>query len=289
MSLLDIRQGPTSYNYYVLRGVLDDEVLGEIRAVAAALPDQGGAYSRSSLNRMYAYLDRMPTLYLTLNQLFDDIHIIGSNMFCSEPMDPSAPPLGEWHTGHSLYFGVNGQAMTMWIPLQDLDEETGGRLKMYNGRHISQIDDLLDCQVRNIGNSISNEHSILKFLNEELNEGCTIPDMKAGDLLLFDEMLPHQAENCRIHREAFAVRIVLGEYTLDEEVIEQVLERYRTRPGEIGYARELNQNLLKFGEYQPPGASGRPADIGDDAMPVAELPSKRSIWERARGKLNRAS
>lgn len=54
MSLVTIGRGPACYNYYVLRGVIDQTVINEIRAVADALPRQGGIYSRSAANTMFA-------------------------------------------------------------------------------------------------------------------------------------------------------------------------------------------------------------------------------------------
>jgi len=288
MSLLNIGRGSSSYNYYALRGILDEAVIAEARAVAASLPQQKGVYSRSGSNKMYVYLDRLPSLVALLPQLFDHLHIIGSNFFCSEPTNPKQDSHGEWHTGHSLYFGVRGSAMTLWIPLQDLNEDTGGRLKLYNGKYISQIDDLLNCQVRHTGNSISNEHSILKFLNHELESGCKIENMCVGDALLFDEMLPHQAEKCRIHREALAVRLVLGDYSLDKELIQQVLKRYETVPGEIGYAGEYLENLLEYGEYQFPGSAERTQiDPPTETMPVEEPELKRNLWTRVRERMQR--
>jgi hypothetical protein len=285
MSLLNIGRGSSSYNYYVLRGVIDEAIIKEARAVAQSLPQQKGLYSRSGSNKMYVYLDRIPSLAALLPQLFEDLHIIGSNFFCSEPTDPKRDSHGEWHTGHSLYFGVGGVAMTLWIPLQDMNEETGGRLKLYNGKYISQIDDLLNCQVRHIGNSISNEHSILKFLNHELDSGCKVENMSVGDALLFDEMLPHQAEKCLIHREAIAVRLVLGDYALDKELIQRVLERYKTVPGEISYAAEYLENLLEYGEYKLPGSSERSQlDAPTETMPVESAP-RRTLWTRVREKL----
>jgi len=285
MSLLNIGRGSSSYNYYVLRGVIDETIINETRAVAQSLPQQKGLYSRSGSNKMYVYLDRIPSLVALLPQLFEDLHIIGSNFFCSEPTDPKRESHGEWHTGHSLYFGVGGVAMTLWIPLQDMNEKTGGRLKLYNGKYISQIDDLLNCQVRHIGNSISNEHSILKFLNHELDSGCKVENMSVGDALLFDEMLPHQAEKCLIHREAIAVRLVLGDYALDKELIQRVLERYKTGPGEIDYAAEYLQNLLEYGEYKLPGSSERAQlDAPTETMPVESAP-RRTLWTRVREKL----
>lgn|SRR6476661_4285563 len=287
MSLLNIGRGSSSYNYYVLRGVIDEAIIKEARAVAQSLPQQKGLYSRSGSNKMYVYLDRIPSLVALLPQLFEDLHIIGSNFFCSEPTDPKRESHGEWHTGHSLYFGVGGVAMTLWIPLQDMNEETGGRLKLYNGKYISQIDDLLNCQVRHTGNSISNDHSILKFLNHELDSGCKVENMSVGDALLFDEMLPHQAEKCFIHREAIAVRLVLGDYALDKELIQRVLDRYKTVPGEIAYAGEYLQNLLEYGEYKLPGSLERSQlDAPTETMPVESAP-KRTLWTRVREKLPR--
>jgi hypothetical protein len=259
VSLLNIGRGPSCYNYYVLRGIITDAVINEARAVVQCLPQQDSIYSRSAANRMFAYLDRMPSLVALLRQTLDDVHIIGSNFFCSEPTDPSRHYHWEWHSGHSLYFGVKkGAAMTLWIPLQDVNEGTRGRLKIYNGQYISQIDDLLNCQVRYTGNSIANEHSILKYLNHELDANHKVESMRAGDALLFDEMLPHQAEEpCRIHREILTVRLVVGAYELDEELIRQVLHRYKTVPGECTYAQELLENLLEYGEYHAPGSIER--------------------------------
>ncbi|MFT5288571.1 MAG: hypothetical protein ACI8QS_002050 [Planctomycetota bacterium] len=289
MSLIKIGQGPASYNYYLLRGIIDDNVIKEARAVANALPEQGGLYSKSGANRMYAYLDQIPSLVALLPQLFDDLHIVGSNYFVSKPTDKGQETLGEWHTGHSLYFGVRGAAMTLWIPLQDLNEDTGGRLKMYNGRYISQMDDLLKCHVQDKGNSISNQHSILNFLNHELDEGCSVENMRAGDALVFDEMLPHQAERCLINREVLAVRLVLGDYALDRPLIEKVLERYKTVPGEISYAAEYLENLLKYGEYKLPGTPERAAQEAATAegMPEQNVSTQRSLWQRAKGKLTK--
>jgi len=286
MSLINIGRGPSCYNYYVLKCLLDKTVIDEARSVARSLPKQGGIYSRSGENKMYVYLDKIPSLVALLPQLFDDLHIVGSNFFCSEPTDSKQDTHGEWHTGHSLYFGVGGTAYTLWIPLQDLNEETGGRLKLYNGKYISQIDDLLNCQVRHVGNSISNEHSILKFLNHELDSGCKIENMSVGDALLFDEMLPHQAEKCSIHREVLAVRLVIGDYSLDKELIQRVLTRYRTVPGECSYASEYLENLLKYGEYKLPGSTDRvQLDTLTEAMPIEKSASTGTLWQRVRERI----
>lgn len=286
MALVNIGRGPVSYNYYVLRGILDETIIEEIRSVVQLLPRQEGLYSRSGLNKMYVYLDKMPSLVALLPQLFDDLHIIGSNFFCSEPTDPKQESHGEWHTGHSLYFGVEGgTAMTLWIPLQDLNDETGGRLKLYNGQYISQMDDLLDCQVRHAGNSISNKHSILQFLNHELESNYKAENMSVGDVLLFDEMLPHQAEKCRIHREVFAVRLVLGNYSLNKELIQKVITRYQTVPGENNFAVEYLENLLEYKEYKFPGSPERThLDSIQETMP-AESVSGRTVFQRVRERL----
>lgn len=246
---MKIGRGAQSYNYYVLRDLIDQEIIDEIRAVGKQLPDTGGTYSKSGDNRMSLFLDQMPKLVALLPQIFDDLHVIGSNFFISEPCAPDAENLGAWHTGHSLYFGVNGVAMTLWIPLQDLDDSTGGRLKMYNGKLIPEIDRLLDEQVKMNGNSISNKHSILQFFNSHLEEEKCVDSLKAGDVLLFDEMLPHGAETCSIHREVFALRLVIGDYSLNRPLIEQTIERYRSQPGECDFAVEYLENLLAFEEY----------------------------------------
>lgn len=286
MSLLTIGRGPASYNYYVLRGILDDAVLNEVRAVAKALPRQGGIYSRSAANTMFAYLDRMPLLSALLPQLLDDLHCIGTNFFCSDPTNPSLSDHGEWHTGHSLYFGVKGGvAMTMWIPLQDVNEETGGRLKMYNGEYISQIDELLQCQVRNVGNSISNKHSLLQYLNHELEDETRVENMSVGDVLIFDEMLPHQAEKCLIEREVLAIRLVIGDFSLDRELIQSVIDRYNSQPGEVAYAVEYLENLLKHGEYDFAGAAERsPGDLPREDLPVGVSPA-RAMVQRVKARL----
>ena len=109
--------------------------------------------------------------------------------------------------------------------------------------------------------------------------------MSVGDALLFDEMLPHQAEKCLIHREAIAVRLVLGDYALDKELIQRVLERYKTVPGEISYAAEYLENLLEYGEYKLPGSSERSQlDAPTETMPVESAP-RRTLWTRVREKL----
>lgn len=285
MALLTIGRGPSSFNYYVFRDVLDREVVAEVRAAADRLPDQNGTYDRSTENKMFAYLDEMPMLVRRLQELFDDIHLLGSNFFCSSPTRSRRAEHGDWHTGHSLYFGVNGAPMTMWIPLQDLDDETGGRLKIYNGELIRQIDDLLKCQVKDVGNSISPHHSLLKFLTHELERGCVRPNLSAGDILLFDEMLPHQAEKCLIDRRVLAMRVVLGDYSLDTDLIQQVLDRYQTRSGETSTGAAFLANLAKYREYSPPGSPDRPSsDPPVEALP-ADFHVRRSLLERVRTKL----
>jgi hypothetical protein len=278
MSLLTIGRGPASYNYYVLRGVLDETIIEEMQGVAAELPRQGGGvYSHSSANTMFAYLDRMPALVKKLPQLLDGIHCVGTNFFCSDPTDPKMDSHGEWHTGHSLYFGVGGVSMTMWIPLQDIDEKTGGRLKIYNGEHIAEIDDLLQCQVKKTGNSISNKHSLLQYLNHELEADYQIEDMKVGDVLLFDEMLPHQAEKCNIRREVMALRLIVGDYTLNKPLIQEVIDRYDTTPGEINHASEYLENLIQYNEYDLHD-NRSPDDPPREAMPISV--GRRAMLDR---------
>jgi hypothetical protein len=286
MPLFKLGRGPTSYNYYLLRGVMDEKAISEARAATAALPAMGGIYSKTAENKMYTHLDLTPTLVETLNLLFDDFHIIGSNFFCSEPTEPGKAAHGEWHSGHSLYFGVKGAAMTLWIPLQDLNDETGGRLKIYNGEYISQMDDLLNVQVETRGNSISNAHSILSFLNAELEEHAKAESMNVGDALLFDEMLPHQAEKCLIKRDVLAIRLVFGEYDLDRPLIESVIRRYETAPGEANHAQEFLENLLEFREYELPGTGSRAAAGAPEEAPlrVVEQPNQ-SLFQRVRGRL----
>lgn len=290
MSQITIARGPNCYNYYVLRNIFDEKVIEEARSVVSMLPSLGGVYSLSAANTVYAYMDKMPTLVDRLYENFADVHILGSNFFCSEPTPSDREELGDWHAGHSLYFGIEGGApYTLWIPLQDVNEETGGRLKMYNGKYISQMDDLLDCQVKTTGNSISNKDSILKFLTNELNDNFTVPSLSVGDGLLFDEMLPHQAEKCHIQRNVLAVRLVLGDFTLNRELIQKVLTRYDTVPGEDSTAREFLENLLEFKEYKRPDPSKQePLNIERDPMPVANM-TKPTVLERAKRRLRRGA
>ncbi len=253
MALLAIGQGPASYNHYLLREVLDQEVLAEALRVKETLVDiEGSEYSRSLVNRIYGYLDHMPRLVERVRELFEDVHILGSNFFCSAPTEPERDSVGDWHSGHSLYFGIEGNiAQTLWIPLHDVNENTGGRLKVYNGDYIAQMDDLLQRQVLSAGNSISNDHCILKFLGAELESGAQAHDMHAGDVLLFDGMLPHQAEGCRVERSVLTLRLVLGNYTLNRERILEVIRRYVNEPGECNHAMEYLVNLLRHGEFDP--------------------------------------
>ena len=85
MSQIEIARGPVCHNYYVLRGIFDEQVIEEARSVVGLLPKMGGMYSLTAANKVYAYLDKMPTLVERLYDLFADLHIIGSNFgFCPD-------------------------------------------------------------------------------------------------------------------------------------------------------------------------------------------------------------
>ena len=109
--------------------------------------------------------------------------------------------------------------------------------------------------------------------------------MRLGDALLFDEMLPHQAEKCLVSRNVLAVRLVLGKYSLDKDLINQVIERYKTVPGENLFAMEYLENLLKYEEYKLPDSLERAqSDSLKETMPIA-VDTKPNPWQKIKSRI----
>lgn len=137
-----------------------------------------------------------------------------------------------WHTGINITktFKGNPDLRTIWIPLCNLNSETGGRLWFYNGPFANQLDDVMRiCDKRS-----SVQHNILAAMHSELEQHKVTADIEVGDALVFRETTPHMVDgDSSGKRYVLSIRIVEEDAELDDEYLAHC-EKFAELAPEIG-------------------------------------------------------
>lgn len=178
----------------------------------------GSDYSKLVLNERF-YL---PSLEDRLNELFPDMMVFQTNFFSG---DAEKGEYSGWHTGVNLnkLFVNNPKTFTVWIPLQSLTEETGGRLWFYNGEYLDMIIDLINPPATD-KKTMLYQYVMVNLLEEtELDKHKVTEDCELGDAILFWEMNPHCVDKlCKIKRDVVSVRLITRDAIVDNDFVKEL-------------------------------------------------------------------
>jgi hypothetical protein len=163
----------------------------------------------------------LPSLEDTLKKLYPDMMIFSTHYFSGSK---EGGEYSSWHTGINLSKTFKGFPVirTVWIPLQTLTSETGGRLWFYNGEYMPA---LLDMWKGTNKKTSFLQFFILSVMNEELENNKITEDVEFGDVWVFPETYPHKVDrDCKIQRDILSVRLIERSAILDEEFLKELLE-----------------------------------------------------------------
>jgi len=162
---------------------------------------------------------RLPKLESKLAELFPNMMVFAQHWFAGEK---DGAEYSDWHTGINIQKCFKGKPLiiTVWLPLQDLNSETGGQLWFYNGPHHSKIIDV----IRNAGKqNMMMQYSILYNYVDDLEQHKITENVEAGDALIFREIQPHSVDrNSHGLREILSVRLIEKNATIDDLFFEIV-------------------------------------------------------------------
>lgn len=185
----------------VLRAVVSDEVLKEIHAFYAGLSDE---HRDSGLHGALFFKDH-PELLEQLRREIDfeqwfpyhDAHFINS----------TAPPIS-WHFGIPTlaYLSEPRDNFSVWMPLVDVDEQSGGRLCILDTMESSiwAFSNLAQRAAKNAGFKAEFVESVLR----ERIGSARAESLRRGDALIFNSLNLHRAEAWRGNgvRETYVIR-----------------------------------------------------------------------------------
>jgi len=165
----------------------------------------------------------LPRFEAKLKQLFPGM-IVYRTVYLAGEVDG-----GRYSGWHTDYNGTKAfktkvkhpRAYNLWVPLQPLNEETGGRLWFYDGPHMKNIENVLRlCHKK----SMILQYMLLGLLKDELDAHQATENMEFGDALLFSEIRPHKVDtSCKVQREVFTCWLIDEDAVLDDEFIDEVI------------------------------------------------------------------
>lgn len=213
---------PTGYHpYTVLKDVIKPEDADKIRAYFDGQPidpiAEGSDYSRLVVNHRLI----LPSLEARLKELLPDMMIYSTNYFCGDKQNGE---YSDWHTGinFSKVFVGEPDTCTVWVPLQNLSEETGGRLWFYNGEYLDSVVDLLKATDKK---TYLFQYIMMSLFTKELEANKVTEDCQLGDAFLFWETNPHCVDKlCKIKREVLSIRMIKRGSVVDTEFLKELEE-----------------------------------------------------------------
>jgi len=236
---------PTNYKPYTyLKNLITPEDVPKIRefyAASVVLDDlkQNMSYSKVVLNdRFY-----LPSLEKRLGELFPDMMVFATNYFSGDKIKGE---YSGWHTGTNLskLFIGSPNTCTVWIPLQDLTSETGGRLWFYNGEYLDDVVDLLKVSKKA---TMLFQYLMLDVIEDELEKHKVTEDCKFQDGFMFWEINPHCVDReCVIPREVLSVRLISKDAVIDEAILAELEAYPDDRIVHMVENKKMMASLLKF-------------------------------------------
>jgi len=133
-----------------------------------------------------------------------------------------------WHTDYNGTKSFHGRpvAWNLWIPLQDLNKETGGQLIFYNGEGQAEIEQVLRLTRKK---NMLFQYIMLDLLKEQLDQHTITTDIKFGEGLIFSEITPHKVgtdfkpSGDTTAREVLTLWLIEKDSKLDNEFIDDVI------------------------------------------------------------------
>jgi len=177
---------------------------------------KGNDYSQVTLHKR---LD-LPALEARILELYPEMMIFNTHYFSGE--SSTGGVYSGWHTGVNLskLFVGNPTTFSIWIPLQTLTEETGGRLWFYNGEYLDSVIDMLKITDKKTS---AFQYLLLSILEKELEAHKITDDCQFGDAFYFWEWNPHCVDQlCKIKRDVISVRLVSKDAVIDTAFLEEL-------------------------------------------------------------------
>lgn len=163
----------------------------------------------------------LPSLEKKLEELFPDMMIFATNFFSG---DAANGAYSSWHTGANIskLFVNEPTTFTVWIPLQTLTEETGGRLWYYDGEYLPSVIDLLKVAHKK---TMMLQYITVTLMEKELEAHKITEDCHLGDAFMFWELNPHAVDNlCNIKRDVLSVRMISRDAVVDHAFMKELEE-----------------------------------------------------------------
>jgi len=237
---------PDHKPYRYLKNLITEDVARQIKEYYATSPLATVLTGNSKSYGDYKALnvgDRVyiPALDDRLEELFPEYMIFGIHYFSGDS------PKGEysgWHTGVNIskLFVGHPSVMSVWIPLQTLTKETGGRLWLYNGDYLQSIKDVL---TRGDKKSQLTHYMIMNLFAKEMDAHKVTEDCQLGDGFLFSEMNPHSVDSdCSIPRDVLSVRMVKRGTPLDPDFMKELEEIKEDEMTNIVEPKRIMNQLL---------------------------------------------
>lgn len=215
----------------MLKDLITPEDVPKIQEFFANRPKDPFANNSDYANVVVDDRIYLPELEKKLAELYPDMMVFATNYFAGDAQNGA---YSGWHTGINLskLFVGHPQLYTVWIPLQTLTSETGGRLWFYGGEYLETFIELL----KETDKKTMMLHYITIMLTEkELEKRKVTEDCPLGDAFIFSEMIPHSVDNdCTIKREILSVRLVDKNAVVDEAFLKEIEEF--PEDGKINYA-----------------------------------------------------
>jgi len=235
---------PSGYKPFTyLKNLITAEDVPKIREFFATCPvdpfAKGSDYKSVVTNeRLY-----LPSLENRLRELFPDLMVFSTNFFSGDK------PKGEysgWHTGVNLSKVFIGEpdTCTVWIPLQTLTAETGGRLWFYNGEYLDSIVDMLK-----VTNKLTHafQYIMLALLEKELETNKVTGDCQFGDGFMFREVNPHCVDrDCNIPRDVLSVRLISRTAVVDDAFFKTIENLPEGEPINLIENKDILMRLYRF-------------------------------------------
>jgi len=155
----------------------------------------------------------LPKLEARLKELYPDMVVFNSHYFAGKQ---EGATYSGWHTGVNLskLFVGYPETFSVWVPLQTLTEQTGGRLWFYNGEYLDSVIDLLSVTEKK---TMVFQYLMLGLLEKELEENKVTADCQFGDAFHFWEWNPHCVDTlCKIPREVVSFRLIRKDAVIDQ-------------------------------------------------------------------------
>jgi hypothetical protein len=236
---------PKDYHpYTVIKNLITDEEMVAVREFFYSCEKPDSLVDASSYS--HVVLDtrlNLPSLEKKLKGIFPDMKIFATNFFSGEAENGV---YSTWHTGANLskLFVGEPNTCTVWIPLQTLTAETGGRLWFYNSEYLNSVIDVLRITDKK---TMGLQYLILQLLQKDLEANKITEDCAVGDAFMFWEINPHCVDlECKIKREVLSVRLVKNDAVVDEAFLKELVDLPDDEPVNLFETKNLLMRLHLF-------------------------------------------